>query len=56
VLSEPWVFLTHAYRLCARPGVLLRAKRRQQATGIPPILVTALPHLTDDPEGLCDEL
>jgi putative sulfotransferase len=26
------------------------------ATGIPPILVTALPHLSDDPEGLYDEV
>ena len=24
--------------------------------GIPPILVTALPHLSDDPEGLYDEV
>jgi hypothetical protein len=32
------------------------SSRFTPATGIPPILTTALPHLSDDPEGLYDEV
>jgi sulfotransferase family protein len=60
LLSEPWVFFRHAYRLGVRvpeflyvPGV---GSRFTPATGVPPILVTALPHLSDDPDGLYDEV
>jgi hypothetical protein len=60
LLSEPWVFFRHVYRLGLRvpefryvPGP---GSRFTAATGIPPILVTALPHLSDDPEGLYDEV
>ncbi len=55
LLSEPWVFFRHAYRLGLRvpefPYVPGPGSRFTPATGIPPILVTALPHLSDDPEG-----
>ena len=58
LLSEPWVFFKHAYRLGLRVPEFLYApgpgSRFTAATGIPPILVTALPHLSDDPEGLYD--
>jgi Sulfotransferase family len=60
LLSEPWVFFTHTYRLGLRVPEFLYAPapggRFTPATGIPPILVTALPHLSDDPEGLYDEV
>jgi hypothetical protein len=60
LLSEPWVFFRHAYRLGVRaPEFLYRpsaGSRFTPATGIPPILITPLPHLTDDPEGLYDEV
>ena len=60
LLSEPWVFFRHAYRLGLRVPEFLYApgpgSRFTPATGIPPILVTALPHLSDDPEGLYDEV
>jgi hypothetical protein len=60
LLSEPWVFFRHAYRLGLRvPEFLYRPAqggRFSAATGIPPILVTALPHLSDDPEGLYDQV
>src|SRR5262249_4297047 len=59
-LSELWVLLSHACRrgLC-RPEFLYEpgpGRRFTSATGSPPILVTALPHLSDDPEGLYDEV
>jgi hypothetical protein len=62
LLSEPWVFFRHAYRLGLRVPEFLYApgpgSRFTAATGIPhsPILVTALPHLSDDPEGLYDKV
>jgi len=60
LLSEPWVFFRHAYRLGLRVPEFLYAPgpgtRFTAASGIPPILVTALPHLSDDPEGLYDEV
>jgi putative sulfotransferase len=31
-------------------------RRYDTESGVPPILLTALPHLTDDPEGLYDEM
>jgi len=60
LLSEPWVFFRHLYRLGLRVPEFLYVpgpgSRFTPATGIPPILVTALPHLSDDPEGLYDEV
>ncbi len=60
LLSEPWVFFRHAYRLGVRAPEFLyvpaAGSRFTPATGVPPILVTALPHLSDDPEGLYDEV
>jgi Sulfotransferase family len=60
LLSEPWVFFRHAYQLGLRVPEFLYVpgpgSRFTPATGIPPILVTALPHLSDDPEGLYDEV
>jgi Sulfotransferase family len=58
LLSEPRPFLMHAYRLGVRvPEFLYVPGRRFNAeTGIPPILITALPHLSDDPERLYDEV
>jgi putative sulfotransferase len=60
LLSEPWVFFSHIYRLGLRVPEFLYVpgpgRRFTPATGIPPILVTALPHLSDDPEGLYDEV
>jgi putative sulfotransferase len=60
LLSEPWTFFRHAYQLGLRvPEFLYRpgaGSRFTPATGIPPILITALPHLSDDPEGLYDEV
>ena len=60
LLSEPWVFFRHLYRLGLRVPEFLYVpgpgSRFTAATGIPPILVTALPHLSDDPEGLYDEV
>ena len=58
LLSEPWVFFRHLYRLGLRVPEFLYVpgpgSRFTAATGIPPILVTALPHLSEDPEGLYD--
>jgi hypothetical protein len=60
LLSEPWTFFRHAYRLGLRvPEYLYRpgpGSRFTAAAGIPPILTTALPHLSGDPEGLYDEV
>jgi hypothetical protein len=60
LLSEPWTFFRHAYRLGLRvPEFLYRPGPRSRftpATGIPPILITALPHLSRDPEALYDEV
>jgi Sulfotransferase family len=60
LLSEPWVFFRHAYRLGLRVPEYLylpaQGSRFSAATGIPPILTTALPHLSDDPEELYDEV
>jgi hypothetical protein len=60
LLTEPWTFFRQAYRLGVRvPEFLYKpgpGRRFTAATGIPPILTTALPHLSDDPEGLYDEV
>jgi Sulfotransferase family len=60
LLSEPWTFFRHAYQLGFRVSEFLYrpgpGSRFTPATGIPPILVTALPHMSDDPEGLYDEV
>ena len=60
LLSEPWVFFRHAYRLGVRAPEFLYVpgpdSRFTPDTGIPPIMVTALPHLTNNPEGLYDEV
>jgi hypothetical protein len=60
LLSEPWTFFRHAYRLGLRvPEFLYRPAqggRFSAATGIPPILITALPHLSGEPEALYDEV
>jgi hypothetical protein len=60
LLSEPWTFFRHAYRLGLHVPEFLYVpgpgSRFSVATGIPPIMITALPHLSDDPEGLYDEL
>jgi Sulfotransferase family len=60
LLNEPWTFFRHAYQLDLRVPEFLylprAGSRFTPATGIPPILTTALPHLSDDPEGLYDEV
>jgi len=60
LLSEPWVFFRHLYRLGLRVPEFLYVpgpgSRFTAATGIPPVLVTALPHLSEDPEGLYDDV
>jgi Sulfotransferase family len=60
LLNEPWTFFRHAYRLGLRVPEFLYApgagSRFTPATGIPPILVSTLPHLSNDPEGLYDEM
>jgi Sulfotransferase family len=60
LLSEPWTFFRHAYQLDLRAPEFLYVpgpgSRFTAATGIPPILITALPHLSDDPEALYDEV
>lgn len=60
LLTEPWPFFRHAYRLGVRVPEFLYlpgpGSRFTAASGIPPILITALPHLSDDPEGLYDEV
>jgi hypothetical protein len=60
LLSEPWMFFRHAYQIGLRVPEFLYlpgpGSRFTATTGIPPILVTALPHLSDDPEGLYDEV
>jgi Sulfotransferase domain len=60
LLSEPWVFFRHAYGLGLRVPEFLYVpgpgSRFTAAAGIPPILTTALPHLSSDPEGLYDEV
>jgi putative sulfotransferase len=60
LLGEPWVFFRHTYRLGLGVPEFLYVpgpgSRFTAATGIPPILVTTLPHLSDDPEGLYDEV
>jgi hypothetical protein len=60
LLSEPWTFFKLAYRLGVRAPEFLYlpgpSSRFTPATGIPPILVTALPHLSDHPELLYDEV
>ncbi|HWG13491.1 MAG TPA: sulfotransferase [Streptosporangiaceae bacterium] len=60
LLSTPHPFVTMAYRAGApieeflyQPG---RDGRFTPGTGIPPILVTPLPHLTSEPERLYDEI
>jgi putative sulfotransferase len=59
LLTEPWPFFKHAYRLGLRVPEFLYVPgpgcRFTAASGIPPILMTALPHLSDDPEGLYDQ-
>ncbi len=60
LLTEPWPFFRHAYRLGVRIPEFLYLpgpdSRFTPARGIPPILITALPHLSEDPEGLYDEV
>ena len=60
LLAEPRPFMTHVYRLGVRVPEFLYVpgpgNRFTPAAGIPPILITALPHLSDDPEALYDEL
>jgi hypothetical protein len=60
LLTEPRLFLMHAYRLGVRVPEFLYlpgpGSRFTPATGIPPILITALQHLSDDPEALYDEV
>jgi len=60
LLSQPRPFLMRAYRLGLRVPEFLYlpgpGRRFNAATGIPPILITALPHLSDDPEELYDEV
>jgi Sulfotransferase domain len=60
LLTEPWPFFRHVYRLGVRVPEFLYLpgpdSRFTPASGIPPILITALPHLSDDPEGLYDEV
>jgi Sulfotransferase domain len=60
LLSEPWTLFRHAYQLGVRVPEFLYAPgpggRFRPANGVPPILTTALPHLSSDPEGLYDEV
>ncbi len=60
LLTEPRPLFRHAYQLGVRvPEFLYQpgpGSRFTRASGIPPILTTALPHLSDDPEGLYDEV
>jgi Sulfotransferase family len=60
LLSTPHEFVTMAYRAGApieeflyQPGP---DARFNATTGIPPILVTSLPHLTDQPQQLYDDI
>jgi putative sulfotransferase len=60
LLSTPHSFVTQAYRIGA-PIEEFRyeadpRRRFNAGTGIPPIMVTALPHLTDEPEELYDDV
>ncbi len=60
LLTRPRPFLTHAYRLGVRVTEFLYRpnadSRFTPASGIPPIMITALPHMSDDPDGLYDEV
>lgn len=60
LLSTPHTFVASAYRVGAPIEEFLYEvqpnSRFTAATGIPPIMVTSLPHLTDDPEALYDEV
>lgn len=60
LLSTPHPFVTMAYRSGAPIEEFLYSPgsdgRFTTQTGIPPILVTPLPHLTDEPEILFDEV
>lgn len=60
LLSQPRPFLMHAYRLGVRVPEFLYLpeadSRFTPASGIPPILITTLPHLSDDPVALYDEV
>ena len=60
LLTKPWPFFRHAYRVGVRVPEFLYLpgpdSRFTAASGIPPILITALPHLSDDPEWLYDEV
>lgn len=60
LLTEPWTFFRQAYRIGVRvPEFLYRpgpGSRFTAAGGIPPIMVTTLPHLSGDPEELYDEV
>jgi len=60
LLSTPHPFVTAAYRAGVpigefryRPGP---GSRFDAGTGIPPVLVTSLPHLSDEPDALYDEV
>lgn len=60
LLSTPRKRMTLMYRLgivfdeiLYRPGP---GRRFTTETGVPPLLLTALPHLTDEPEALYDEI
>ena len=60
LLSTPRKRMTLMYQLgivfdevLYRPG---QGRRFTAETGVPPILLTALPHLTDEPEALYDEI
>jgi putative sulfotransferase len=60
VLSEPrtmhMVLLRHGLTVEEFLYPRLAARPHWTDQGIPPILLTTLPHLTDDPDGLFDEL
>jgi len=60
LLTEPGPLFRLAYRLGVRVPEFLylpgSGSRFTAAGGIPPILTTALPHLSDDPEGLYGEV
>lgn len=60
LLSTPHPFVTMAYRAGAPIEEFLYSpgpgSRFAAQTGIPPILVTPLPHLTDEPQRLFDEI
>jgi len=60
LLNTPRKRMTFMYRhdivfdeVLYRPGP---GRRFNAETGVPPILLTSLPHLTDDPEALYDEI